>query len=69
MRSGSGVDRTQTRALAAERALVKRDVAPTFDDDAATETLLLEEDDPFQWFVELFVAEYAAEAAPRPNVA
>jgi hypothetical protein len=68
MRSGFGVDGTHKRAVAGERSLVRRDVASPLEDDPAAETLLLDDDDPFQWFVDLFVAEYASEAATRPNL-
>ena len=36
-------------------------------DVIAVEARLAEEEDPFQWFVDLFVAEYAAESAVRPD--
>ena len=68
MRSSSaGIDRTHDRAVAARQPLVERDIVAAVEAPSG-EALLLEQDDHFQWFVDLFVAEYASEATPRLNV-
>jgi hypothetical protein len=68
MRSGAaGIDRTHPRAVAAKRQLAERDAVAVVETRPA-EALLVEDDDHFQWFVDLFVAEYATETASRQNV-
>ena len=60
MRSGSGIEPAAKPAEAAGRR-----VAPGTSDvvvQAVAEDELAEEHDPFMWFVDLFVQEYALEA-------
>ena len=58
--SGSG-DRPTNQAVAFGRTLV--DVTPdVVVADVVNDEVVLEEPDHFQWFVDLFVAEYAVEA-------
>jgi len=42
-------------------------MSPVRIDGMAVKTLPLEEEDQFQWFVDLFVAEYASETSVRPD--
>lgn len=65
VRSGYGVDSVKKSAVAAERPPVP---VRTVIEDVAADAVVLEDDDTFQWFVNLFVAEYASEAKPGPNV-
>jgi hypothetical protein len=60
VRSSDGVDEAEQPRLVAERPTV--DLAATVAlDETAGDDLQLEEHDPLQWFVDLFVAEYASE--------
>ena len=58
VRSGYGGERDQP-ALAADRPYLER-AGDVIVEEA--DQLSIEERDPFQWFVDLFVAEYATEA-------
>ena len=60
MRSGYGVDRTDQPLLAGERPLLAHSQAIAVQEVAGGRPSS-EEDDAFQWFVNLFVAEYASE--------
>ena len=59
VRSGYGVDRTDQSLLAGERPLLAHSQAIAVQEVAGGASS--EEDDAFQWFVNLFVAEYASE--------
>lgn len=60
MRFRSGVDATDQPSLAAERPLLIDTPAVTIEEVAGS-ARSPEEDDAFQWFVNLFVAEYSTE--------
>ena len=61
VRSRSGVDPTDQPSLAVERPLLT-DTQPRTIEEVAGRPSSSEDDDAFQWFVNLFVAEYASES-------
>lgn len=63
VRSGYGVERSDEPAVVAERPAGRYATV----EDPRADALTREEDDPFQWFVDLFVAEYASEASSSPD--
>jgi hypothetical protein len=67
VRSGYRVERTEAPAGAAKRPLAGREMRVVVEDVTA-EAVLRDADDHFQWFVDLFIAEYASEAKPRPDL-
>lgn len=65
VRTPTGVDRTDPPAIAGELPPVRMSSVPV--EAVAVKALSQNEDEHFQWFVDLFVAEYAAEATVRPD--
>jgi hypothetical protein len=61
----TGIGGTDHPAIAGELPPVR--MSPVRIDGAGVKVLAPEEDDQFQWFVDLFVAEYASEATARPD--
>jgi hypothetical protein len=65
VRTGRHIDRTDHPALAGELPIARISTAPV--ELAAATSRRQDEDDTLQWFVDLFVAEYASEASALPD--